>query len=219
MYATVAAGGGGLGSLGYTRPSADQIGFHETHRAAYTIQSSFRSYTLQKRVAAEMLQPRSLDRDLGIIRKRHKNSLQQGNVDKFPEPTGVLTSRQKLWLLVSDPTSSVAAYALAVVILLFIVVSCTAFVVETIPDFGGTAFYGKYPDSFSATEVVCVIVFTMEFAARLYSAPSPSEFAKDILNWVDLVASVLLLSLSCIRAELQDSVVCVCNRCQYCRSI
>eukprot|EP01052_Picozoa_sp_SAG31_P024915 SAG31_NODE_2153_length_6310_cov_2.332261_2_plen_169_part_00 len=155
MYATVAAGGGGLGSLGYTEPTADQIGFHETHRAAYTIQSSFRSYTLQKRVAAEMLQPRSLDRNLGIIRKRKTKSVQQGGVDMSAEPTGVLTSRQKLWLLVSDPTSSVAAYALAVGILLFIVVSCTAFVVETIPDFGGTAFYGKHPDSFSAMEVRC----------------------------------------------------------------
>eukprot|EP01052_Picozoa_sp_SAG31_P024916 SAG31_NODE_2153_length_6310_cov_2.332261_3_plen_67_part_00 len=54
---------------------------------------------------------------------------------------------------------------------------------------------------FGTTQVVCVIVFTMEFAARLCSAPSLSQFAKDILNWVDLVASVLLLSLFCARAE------------------
>lgn len=44
-----------------------------------------------------------------------------------------LTLRDKLWQALDDPSSSRPAYVFSIVVLILILLSCTAFVVETVP--------------------------------------------------------------------------------------
>lgn len=155
------------------------------------IQASYRRHLLFKRVVKGLINPRQTDRESGIIRKR-KAPITVETGPKLVVQTGPLTTKQRIWLLVNEPASSLPAYVLAVVVLLFIVTSCTAFVMETIPKFGSpgdyTEFYGMFPETFRNIEIVCVSVFALEFVIRVLTVATQKVFWADFLNWVDLVS-------------------------------
>lgn len=76
--------------------------------------------------------------------------------------------RLAIWNGLGDPSSSRTAYAFFVLILTLILLSCCAFVVETIPAY----CCGRYDNIFSNIELVCVIAFTLEYMARLVVVPA-----------------------------------------------
>ena len=93
--------------------------------------------------------------------------------------------REGLWALLDDPNSSPAAYFLAVLIMLLIGVSSTAFVLETLPDFDQST---DDDIVWSTIELVCIICFTFEFVGRVISTPRLGHFIKSPLNVIDFLA-------------------------------
>jgi hypothetical protein len=82
-----------------------------------------------------------------------------------------------------DPTSSRAAQLVAGGILAVILVSCTAFVLQTLPQYAG-----ETSAEFAGIELACVIIFSVEFALRVSCTPSLARFVASPLNVVDFLA-------------------------------
>lgn len=82
------------------------------------------------------------------------------------------TLRQRMYILFDDPNSSRAAKILAVFIMLVIVVSCTSFVVETLPEYRRETEMGETNVAFVFIEVFAIAVFTLEYALRVSTVSS-----------------------------------------------
>ena len=78
-----------------------------------------------------------------------------------------LTLRDKLWQALDDPSSSRPAYVFSIVVLILILLSCTAFVVETVP----SMCCGRYDHIWGTIEAICVSVFSFEYIVRLALVP------------------------------------------------
>jgi len=95
--------------------------------------------------------------------------------------------RRALYLLLEDPCSGRAALGLSVVIVSTIVVSIGIFMIETLPD-----VYSSAPKLWLMLEVLCTLVFTVEYACRLAvcgeAGLSRLRFVIAPLNLFDLMA-------------------------------
>ena len=99
------------------------------------------------------------------------------------------TMREKLWYLFEYPQHSLLGRIILYVVGIFILASVVGTVTETVPC-PDTPCGLKYKWEFFTLEGICVGAFTLEFVARLWSAPSRRIFMKDILNIIDLVAII-----------------------------
>lgn len=107
-----------------------------------------------------------------------------------------------LWILFEHPEASIPARVVALVSILVIVVSVITFCLETLPQFKHykilhyannitrivEAEVPSPTETFFIIETVCIIWFSVELLIRLIACPSKLDFAKDIMNWIDLVA-------------------------------
>lgn len=93
------------------------------------------------------------------------------------------TLQQRVWALVDDPGSSQTAQFVAVYVMLLIGLSCTTFVIETLP-----VFHRQNSDIWDNIETFCIVNFTLEYVTRLVACPNKLEFLKGVLNAIDLVA-------------------------------
>mmetsp|Transcript_32981 Transcript_32981/g.77064 ORF Transcript_32981/g.77064 Transcript_32981/m.77064 type:complete len:525 (-) Transcript_32981:218-1792(-) len=82
---------------------------------------------------------------------------------KVVTPIEDMSWRDRIWTALDDPASSRPAYSFSIAVLLLIVLSCSAFVVETIP----SMCCGRYDLIWNTIETVCVAVFSVEYVMRI----------------------------------------------------
>eukprot|EP00297_Palpitomonas_bilix_P000084 CAMPEP_0113887464 /NCGR_PEP_ID=MMETSP0780_2-20120614/12229_1 /TAXON_ID=652834 /ORGANISM="Palpitomonas bilix" /LENGTH=895 /DNA_ID=CAMNT_0000876001 /DNA_START=242 /DNA_END=2929 /DNA_ORIENTATION=+ /assembly_acc=CAM_ASM_000599 len=95
-----------------------------------------------------------------------------------------LSRRLKVYYFFEDPSSSLAAMIIGWVILVLILLSSIAMVVESMPEYR----QNKLP--FFIIDCVCILVFTLEFVLRFATCPSKKVFVKDVMNIIDFLAIV-----------------------------
>jgi hypothetical protein len=123
-----------------------------------------------------------------------------------------------VWMLFEYPETSSAAFIIAILSVIFTVISIILFCVETLPVFSTShCVEGESPnflDPFFIIETVCTAWFTLEAVIRFIACPSKLKFFKDFKNIVDIMAVVpyyvtlfnVLISFSCERAKSSASL-------------
>ncbi len=98
------------------------------------------------------------------------------------------TIRQKMWVLLEEPQSSMTAkisyYFSCAVIILSVAVNTW----ETVPCRNKQTYGDVYRDVFFSIDSACVAVFTTEYLLRLYATPSRWVHFKQIMTVIDLAA-------------------------------
>ena len=94
-----------------------------------------------------------------------------------------MNTKEKVFTTFEDPTSSLMAKLIMILINCMIITSTITFVAETMPETADVD-----PLFWSSIETFCIIGFTTDFIAKASTTPEFGLFARDPMNWIDFVA-------------------------------
>jgi hypothetical protein len=106
-----------------------------------------------------------------------------GETIGIDKPWEEMTTKEKVFTTFEDPTSSVGAKIIMIVINIMIITSTITFVAETMPETKDVE-----PVFWTAVETICIVGFTTDFIAKASTTPEFGLFSRDPMNWIDFVA-------------------------------
>ena len=112
------------------------------------------------------------DESIDIIDLTMPKSVPFKELPICPEFQGI---RCSIYLLFSDPTSSILSLIISIFITLLIIASCVTFILESMPEFKFPKVGDKEDDTlqiFVTFELVAIVIFTIEYCLRLFTAHS-----------------------------------------------
>lgn len=126
-------------------------------------------------------------------KRENQERLMEERLETVDKTKQTLTLQQKMWAAFENPHTSSVALVFYYVTGFFIAVSVLCNIIETIPckymNDDETASCGElYEKQFFVLDTACVIIFTVEYLARLFAAPDRCKFLRSIMSVIDVVA-------------------------------
>lgn len=132
-------------------------------------------------------------------KRENQERLLEERLDTGDSKAILKTVREKMWNAFENPHTSSVALVFYYVTGFFIAVSVSCNIFETVPcatvkstrphDEPITITCGdQYEQQFFVVDTACVILFTIEYLLRLYSAPERCKFMRSIMSVIDVVA-------------------------------
>ena len=122
-----------------------------------------------------------------------------------PERYKRLSFRQKVWVFLDVPSSGYGAAAFALFMLALIVYSTVTFCAATLH--GQYDFERSESSFYNVSEAVCIVIFTLEVWARMWSTPDLKRYLTKPMNLLDIVAVLPFYVELCMTAARSDDEV------------
>lgn len=132
-------------------------------------------------------------------KRENQERLVEERLDTGESKLAVATFRQRMWNAFENPQTSSVALVFYYVTGFFIAVSVMCNIAETVPcdsvapqrkgdETKAITCGDLFEEQFFVVDTACVILFTIEYLARLYAAPVRCKFMRSIMSIIDVVA-------------------------------